>query len=84
MRNRCGSNSETETGSLSNVKTEQILRNQKLEQQKGHKSKEVVDRTIQSFQGCIWYKEIWMLSMDIISADAKQISLKSFSFIINE
>lgn len=41
--------SETETGSLSNVKTEQALRIQKSEQQKGDKSKEALDKAVQSF-----------------------------------
>jgi len=84
VRNRCGSNGETETGSLSNVKTEQETWTQKSEQQKGDKSRGAVDKAMQSSESCIQSKEIRMLSMDVILADAKQISLKSFKFIMNE
>lgn len=75
---------ETETGSLSKVKTEQKSWTQKSEQQKGDKSRGAADKAMQSSESCIKSKERKMLSMDMILADAKQISLMSFKFIMNE
>ena len=44
---------ETETGSLSKVKTEQKSWTQKSEQQKGDKSRGAVDKAMQSSESCI-------------------------------